>query len=514
MMRPKLWGRPTRLASVGLAVIAAGGCIDTGFGVTAGGDAGVHPQGIDTTALTTSSGGAQAPIAATDDEQSGGLGGEATPASDPSPVAGASGAVASSAFVGAIQNLPCDASAALATHCQKCHGSPPIGGAPMPLLTVQDLQRPAATQPSMKVYELALMRLDDAARPMPPGGELADPARKTLRDWLVAGAPPAPPTAAECTPAPIPAPTLQDQSGITPLPGETCYELRTHGGQTADDRTPLTVGPGEQNEQFYFKVPWPAGTLATRMGTHLDNARVLHHWLLFTTGRGEQLHGTHESVLGTQLGDSASQLIGNWALGGQAYEFPADMGFELPDSGMLNLQWHYANTDSAAATDASAVQICTVPAGTRSKTLGITWLGTEYFNGPFGMPAHVSSRFGGTCRNSSGMPVTIWAFFPHMHKLGRRLTSIIKRVDGSLETAFDKAFDYNHQIHYELDPMITLQPGDEITSTCTFDNVTDANVAFGPLTTQEMCYLLTYSYPAGALENHVFSLIGASNTCW
>jgi hypothetical protein len=408
--------------------------------------------------------------------------------------------------------LPCDVAAVLAAKCQSCHRSPSIGGAPMPLLSVQDLQRPAVTQPSLKVHELALMRINDAARPMPPGGELDAGSRKTLADWLAQGAPAAPPTALTCSLS-TPTTGLRDPNDFAPRAGETCYEFTTHAGQTADDRTPLSVGPGEQNEQFYFKVPWPAGSVATSMRTRLDNIHILHHWLLFTTARDESLHGKHESVFGTQLGDVA-ELIGSWAVGGQEYQFPDDMGFELPDGGMLNLQWHYANVDSTAASDASAVQICTVPAGTRSKTLGITWLGTEYIGGPFGMPAHATSHFTGTCRNNSAGPVTIWAFFPHMHKLGRRFNALVKRADGSLEIALDKPFDYAHQVHYELDPMVTLQPGDEISSTCTFDNMTDARVAYGPQTTQEMCYLLTYAYPAGQLENRVPSLIGASNTCW
>ncbi len=31
---------------------------------------------------------------------------------------------------------------------------------------------------------------------------------------------------------------------------------------------------------------------------------------------------------------------------------------------------------------------------------------------------------------------------------------------------------------------------------------------------QEMCYQFTISYPYGALNNGVISLIGATNTCW
>jgi hypothetical protein len=94
------------------------------------------------------------------------------------------------------------------------------------------------------------------------------------------------------------------------------------------------------------------------------------------------------------------------------------------------------------------------------------------------------------------------------------MTSVIKRANGMNETVFDKPFDFNHQVHYPQDPLIVLPPGETITSTCTFDNTTNNSVAFGPSTEQEMCYQFAFSYPAGALDNGVLSLIGATNTCW
>jgi hypothetical protein len=92
------------------------------------------------------------------------------------------------------------------------------------------------------------------------------------------------------------------------------------------------------------------------------------------------------------------------------------------------------------------------------------------------------------------------------------MKSVINRVDGSKEEVFNKPFDFNYQVTYPQS--LDLNPGDTITSTCDFLNTSNSNVAFGPSTTQEMCYQFTYSYPAGALENGVPSLVGATNTCW
>lgn len=45
-------------------------------------------------------------------------------------------------------------------------------------------------------------------------------------------------------------------------------------------------------------------------------------------------------------------------------------------------------------------------------------------------------------------------------------------------------------------------------------NTSDYGVAFRPSTDPEMCYQFAFAYPAGALENGVLSLVGATNTCW
>jgi hypothetical protein len=190
------------------------------------------------------------------------------------------------------------------------------------------------------------------------------------------------------------------------------------------------------------------------------------------------------------------------------------MGLELPPKGgKLNVQWHFYNNGTAPEPDNTSVVVCTVPANTRPNTGSLTWLGTENFYGPFGMPPGMH-EFEGTCPNDSTGDITIWGFWPHMHELGRHMKSVVTRVGGTTEVVFDKPFDFNKQIHYENRPQLVLKPGDTITSTCTFQNDTGGNVAFGPSTKQEMCYQFAFSYPARALDNGTASLIGASNVCW
>jgi len=389
----------------------------------------------------------------------------------------------------------------------------------MSLVTAEDFQKPAVTQPTLKVRELALMRMQDEAKPMPPGAAIADADKSTIMDWLSAGAV-AESVVSACdigsaTGTDTVAPTQRAGAhGLTPRPGETCYDLQSHNGMTIDDKTPYEVVSGEHYEQFYFKVPWRDSSVATRFGTKIDNRTVLHHWLLFSSSRSESLDGTHETATGSQLGDAGAQMVAGWALGGDDIEFPADVGLLLPNSGILNVSWHYYNSTGGTEKDQSAAQVCVVDKSQRKNIASWSSLGTEDLGGTIGMPVRQRSEYSGTCMNHATEPVTIWAFMPHMHQLGRNMKAVVARADGTQETVFDKIFDFNSQSHYPLTPLLVLQPGDRITSTCTFENTTNAPVPYGASSDQEMCYMFTFAYPAGALDNHAFSLTGISNSCW
>src|SRR5262245_47152257 len=176
------------------------------------------------------------------------------------------------------------------------------------------------------------------------------------------------------------------------------------------------------------------------------------------------------------------------------------------------VQWHHYNNTGMRQEDGSAVQICTVPAGSRPNVAGLTFLGTEDFNGLFGMGPG-KQEFTTSCNNDSGAPITIIGFTPHMHTIGSNMKSVIMR-GGQPVNVFDKPFVFDQQVNYMLDPVVTLMPGEDIVTTCQFQNDTGANVAFGQSTNQEMCYQFALAYPYGALNNGVFSLIGATNTCW
>jgi hypothetical protein len=477
---------------------------------------GCSPSGAAPTASPAAAGSSASPAATGNDNP--------TLLPNPQPAAGAGGSsstpqLAPDAVPPTAATLPCAVAKIVSSKCQTCHGPSPIGGAPMSLVTQNDFTaqlKSLKTVPgeTMQVAKLVKMRANDASRPMPPGGLLPDDERATLNAWLDQGTPPGAAADRACAQA---QPTQQPVQDVAPNPdGTRCYTFRNHGQAMPGDTTPYSVGPGEQYVSFYYTVPWQQPSELVRWRTIYDNRKVLHHWLLYSTV-GSPADGGILPSIGTHIGDAA-QLIAGWAVGGSDVVMPPDVALRMPPPGSsLLLEYHFYNTGSAVEMDGSSVEICVVPAGSLKHTAGITWLGTENFNGPAGMPPKVPSQFSGTCIPSrAGMnatdPIHVFFLWPHMHTYGRNMRSVVNRVDGTHEEVFNKPFDFNYQVTYPAS--FDLKPGDTITSTCDYLNTSDSNVAFGPSTKQEMCYQFAYSYPAGALDNGVLSLVGATNTCW
>jgi hypothetical protein len=196
---------------------------------------------------------------------------------------------------------------------------------------------------------------------------------------------------------------------------------------------------------------------------------------------------------------------------------------ELPSQGTtLNVQWHFYNSTNQAQADASKVQVCTVPKGSRPHIGSISWLGTEdlggnvWFGGA-GMPPKKESTFTTTCTPlRTGMaanePIHIMLFEPHMHKIGKHMKTIANRLDGTTKVLMDEPFSFGSETHYNVG--YELMPGETLTTSCTFNNNTNAGVPFGESSDTEMCYQFTFAWPAHALVNYAPSLLGVPDTCW
>jgi hypothetical protein len=413
--------------------------------------------------------------------------------------------------------LACRAKAVSDAKCANtCHTSPTTFGAPMPLVAWQDWQRPALDG-MRKVYQSAHDRIHrNGAGRMPQNSSLSASEMSTFDAWFGEGAP-----ADESCPK-VPEPPdggTRIDAGLPDAPtddGTECVELRAHGQQVPGDRSPFDSSmiflPGvEFYACFNFSAPWNKPMQGLQFSSIIDNASTLHHWLLYSSPLGVQ-DGTYSYCTGQHPGQS---LITGWAPGNDGLTLPPDVGLELaPATGSYVLEVHYSNPTLQAFQDRSGVRICAT-SKFRPNTASITWAGTERINVPPRAPGTAS----GTClplRTGLGPndPIHIFHAWPHMHKLGVRMTTMINRAGGGQELLIDKPFSFASQVGYDVD--FTLKPGDSLFTTCHYENTTTAGVGFGPSTTQEMCYDFLYAYPAHALDHPPFGGVitsGAANLC-
>jgi hypothetical protein len=396
--------------------------------------------------------------------------------------------------------LPADVQAIVDARCASCHAAPPGFGAPMPLGTWESMHAAAVTDPSREVFELVGARIHDARRPMPASGMLPASELATLDAWIAAGAPPGS-GSVSTNPPPV-------QVGPAYLPCTPSAEFRAHA--PGDPSTPyhLPVGAGATGNAtmcFAFASPFGATTQGTAFAPILDDARVLHHWIIFasdTLPAGVSVGDAWECGASGGL-TMASQFITGWAPGGQNQLMPSDQGRELPPTGQyVILQVHYWNVAGYVdVNDRSGVAVCTTDTP-RPNLVATSTLGSLDIQIP---PRAVGHTVVGTCTPDITAPVTIVGAGPHMHTHGVTFRTEVLRGGSTtnVETLVDIGrWDFNGQTGYAApNGALVIQPGDVLRTTCTYDNGGDTDITFGERTEDEMCFDFVSAYPAGALAN-------------
>ncbi len=307
---------------------------------------------------------------------------------------------------------------------------------------------------------------------------------------------------------------VQDGDSLPADARGPCVELRAHGKVSPADATPFAVPSGESYQCFHFRSPFEEGAQGVVVESILEGEASVHHMLLYEllTPRED---GSFEPCLGTH---PDATLIAGWAPGAADLRFDEDVGMRLPDGddGYFLLEVHYLNFGDASLTDRSGLRVCAA-AEPRPHTASITWLGTENIGGPLGIPPGQLTTVSGSCTPGrvgidEDDAIDLMVALPHMHVLGRRVEMLVHRTGGAVDRVLDVEFDADRQVAHPLE--VTIHPGDRIETRCTYDNTTDWGVPWGPGSGQEMCYVFTLAYPAGALDNPVPSFAGATNTCF
>jgi copper type II ascorbate-dependent monooxygenase-like protein len=414
----------------------------------------------------------------------GGTGDDATsPKSDPTSAGGTAsvpGAAAPGAGGGATvtsaTGLPCDVDAVLKAHCQTCHASQPQFGASVPLVTWDDLQKPApGANAGKKVYELLQSRIHDDARPMPPSPQPRLDAKDaaTVDTWIAAGAKA---SAATCTGAAAP-------DGVKPLSCTPDTVLKA--------TKPFVMQPGSALDQytcFGVDIDVQKKRHVTALAPHVDNKQIVHHILLFQTNTAEST----EPFPCEAFGSAAWKLVAGWAPGGTNLELPPEAGFpENVGTTHWVVQVHYNNAKAQTGTDQSGYELCTTET-LRPNDAGVLAFGSTSFSIPPRSTTTVRCDYplGPQFAN-----VKLFNASPHMHTRGAALsTERLPGGTGTPETILDqKAFSFEAQANYPITKSVA--PGDVMRTRCTWKNPGDTAIGFGEGTSDEMCFDFIGYYP-------------------
>jgi hypothetical protein len=174
-----------------------------------------------------------------------------------------------------------------------------------------------------------------------------------------------------------------------------------------------------------------------------------------------------------------------------ALELPDGVGFKIAAGQQIYLNLHVFNTSDAPLTGTSGIEMQTLPAG------AVEHEAEMFLPGPLGFQIPQNQEYSYSSNCDITQEQHVFALFPHMHQLGVHFRNEIT-TGGETRTLWDEDYRFDAQTFARFDP-ITLQPGDRITTTCTWFYPPDpggpAVIGWGQSSKQEMCFSIMMRYP-------------------
>jgi len=372
--------------------------------------------------------------------------------------------------------LPCDVDKVIDQNCRKCHSAPPKFGAPLPLITHENLTAPAAGDATKKVYDLVKSRVHSDAAPMPPppNARLSDADKKTIDDWIAAGAP-----------------KSDVACGGTPGDGGVVTALDCKPDLTIKPASAWTMPKTEGNEYVCYGVDVDTAVdkHIVALAPRVDNPKIVHHVLIFAADTAYP--STPQKC--SSGGSLAWRLMFGWAPGGKNMVMPPEAGYAVK-KGTTNhyvVQVHYNNAQGLEGeTDTSGFELCTAPP--RQYEADVLVFGTTTIDLP------PNSQVEKTCSVTVPSALAgkkIFAAMPHMHELGTAIDTKLYPGGNGAPVDLGTAAKWDFQTQYWLPLSAELKTNDVVKTRCAWKNTTGQKVKFGENTEDEMCYSFTMYYP-------------------
>jgi hypothetical protein len=194
--------------------------------------------------------------------------------------------------------------------------------------------------------------------------------------------------------------------------------------------------------------------------------------------------GTHHTLLFRGL--TGTNAIYASGVGTGELIFPAGKGLKIAAGTSLGLQLHIYNTGDEVLNGTSGVEMLEIPASEITEEVDMFLPGPKNLSIAPGPQTQT-----GTCTIAATQQ--IFALFPHMHQWGTHFKTTLT-VAGTDQVLHDADYTFEHQDVESFTP-ITLNAGDKITTTCSWNNTTAGTITYGESSDTEMCYSIMYRYP-------------------
>lgn len=218
-----------------------------------------------------------------------------------------------------------------------------------------------------------------------------------------------------------------------------------------------------------------------------DNAEEYRQLDAADSEEGYTCYGSPGGSLSTL---TTSRWLGAWAPGGGASTTPEGTGLKVDPGSLVIMQVHYFIEDTPSA-DLSTLNL-------RIETEEQQWADVQPWTNPIwlaGVGMEIPADTEGvthTFSYTTDSTFDINSAMLHMHTLGVSGRLSVLHEDGSETCLLDiPQWDFNWQRDYWLTEPHTILPGETLSLTCTWDNPTDADVAWGEGTGDEMCLGIT-----------------------
>ena len=281
-------------------------------------------------------------------------------------------------------------------------------------------------------------------------------------------------------------------------------------GNNTDDAataTPDAIDPPEG----YTKLIGRSWTLPTGAHDIYKCVRVTIPTDMYITNIMAQAPtGTHHTVLSIAGANGTSGADGEQdcsvstlgmvmlyasGVGTSPLDFPTDVGIKVAAGTQLHLNLHLYNAADEGISGESAIFV-------KAQATPPPMLAEMVFAGKilFALNANTAqdpnkiTPIVGGC--TVGSPYTLFAVWPHMHKLAVHQKVELIRGQNPPVSLHDKEYTFLEQNYYLKSPEVQVQQGDKIQVTCDFVNNTGSVVTVGDSSDKEMCFAGLYRYPA------------------